>query len=777
MSRRRETIQLSLGPTANAVTAHLLNLEGLAVTASAPGTAAPVCDPLVTHRVDARHEVWVPRVLIVDEAHRLQEQQSSARPLQSENDDQNQGSQEAPTAATAAAASTWGGAVQEFNMETFSLDQFTSVDTVVSNFSFNSNEAPSRKQSPAWLSSWQQASSQLAYAPYSRYRAATGDGASSSHPPQQSSSSSRHVDWDDLGEEPEEDEEETAVLRERQRQQQMRQWDGERQQYEDQLATLWQQQEQQQSSSAPLAPFASGVDLAHNAEQNKEESHGEEGDKPAGPSDAELDGLSWMDYWMPPRPSPLADCTFGLPATSAAASLEAPPLHAFNIGSRQGSTGRALLEDFWEKIRTELERTDSCQGFNILTEGCGIYAGMTDWLLQELQQECRAAGRWVFQIAEDEMDTVKPKNEDVDAQEEASRDRATELALAQARVRNRVQRGLALSGLSDKAHVLVPLVLPSGKNQPLFRSSAELAMALETAMLPYRCRATATSEASSTLVGWNSMSGYEEGASPGAMSLGDYLTTLQPSSRYSLLELDTVMNSDSRDRLGQVLAAGTSVERDPRVRRPASSTGADYPGYWMLDEKFGGANAATASPGILTSLSPGHVPNQDRSLHHHYGLSTCLRRTLVSDSPLLNTNQQYLTSIMEGMGIRHRPETAFGLVTNQSLMQLVAMGPRYGAGSYWQYLSKSGADVPVLSVLGNTTRMYPHLNTVAKDMKEALTSSKYKGFYQREVSSGILPEPDDCEESMEACLDLRDTYEPPSGSGLADGDDDQYFDH
>lgn len=772
MSRRRETIQLSLGPTANAVTAHLLNLEGLAVTASAPGTTAPVCDPLVTHRVDARHQVWVPRVVMVDEAHRLQEQR---RPLLQGNHQQQQVS---PERAATAASSTWGGSVQEINVETFSLDPFTSVDTVVSNFSFNSNESGSgrRKQSPSWLSSWQQTSSQLAYAPYSQYRAAaTGnDGAFHSPPP---SSSSRHVDWDDLGEEPEEDQEEMAVLRERQRQQQMRQWDGEREQYEDQLATLWRQQ-QQEPSSAPLSPFASGAALAQSPQQHKEESTVEEEDTPAGPSDAELDGLSWMDYWMPPRPSPLTDCTFGLPATSAASSLEAPPLHAFNIGSRQvGGTGRAVLEEFWEKIRIELERTDSCQGFNILTEGCGIYAGMTDWLLQELQQECRAAGRWVFQIAEDETDTAKPKGENVDDHEEASRDRATELALAQARVRNRVQRGLAMSGLADKAHVLVPLVLPSKEEKSLFRSSAELAMALETAMLPYRCRSTASSEASSTLVGWNSMSGYEEGASPGRMSLGDYLTTLQPSSRYSLLELDTVMHSDSRHRLGQILAAGTSVERDPRVRRPARSTGADYPGSWLLDEKFSGANAATGSPGILTSLSPGHVPNQDRSLHHHYGLSTCLRRTLVSDSPLLSTNQQYLTSMMEGMGIRHRPETAFGLVTNQSLTQLVAMGPRYGAGSYWQYLTKSGVDVPVLSVLGNTTRMYPHLNTVAKDMKEALTSSKYQGFYQREVSSGILPEPDDCEESMEACLDLRDTYEPPNGSGLADGDDDEYFDH
>jgi len=271
------------------------------------------------------------------------------------------------------------------------------------------------------------------------------------------------------------------------------------------------------------------------------------------------------------------------------------------------------------------------------------------------------------------------------------------------------------------------------------------------------------------------MNGYEEGAPPGSMSLGDYLTTVQPSSRYSLLELDAVMTPRNRLRLGQVLAAGTSVERDPRVRPPASSAGLDLPGAWMLDEQFG-INASTAlSPGILTSLSPNHVSMHDRSLHHHFGLSTCLRRITTSDSPVLTTNQQHLTCMMEGMGIRYRPETAFGLVTAQSLTQLATMGQYSGAGSYWQYLFRADGDVPVLSVLGNTTRMYPHLHIIAKDMKAAL-SLKSKGYYQREVASGTLPELDDCDEAIESCLDLRDTYEPPSGSGLVDGDGDLYFD-
>ncbi|CAB9497736.1 expressed unknown protein [Seminavis robusta] len=634
-------------------------------------------------------------------------------------------------------------------------------DMVVTNFSLNSNSlgVPQNptQPSPSWVSSWQQTANQLAYAPYSQYRVSEQEYQSSlnyQQQQQQSSStqadttSSRHFNWDDLGEEPKEDEEEMEALRERQRREQHKQWEGERRQHEEQLSNLWQSQ--------PSNDAAAEGD-------NKGDQAGELDSRP---TEADLSKLSWMDYWMPPHPSPLTECTYGLPSTSAASSLEAPPLHAFNIASHSGYS-KTILEDFWEKIRHELERMDACQGFSILTEGSGIYAGMTDWVLQELQQECRAAGRWVFHVAEgDDHDQQEEASLDAGNQENASpRRRSTELSRAQARVRGSVQGGLALAGLSDHSHVMVPLTLPS-RQTSVFRATAELAMALETVTLPYRCQ----SSSDKTLVGWNSMSGYEEGASPGGMTMGDYLTSLQPSPRYSLLELDAVMTSENRQGLGQSLVAGTSVERDPRMRRPQSSMSTEYPGVWLFDAQY------PASPGLLTSLSPRHVAKQDRSLHHHYGLSTCLRRAQSSGSPSLNDNQQHLTCLMEGMGIRYRPETAFGLVCHQDLNKLTCASHRYGAGSYWQYLMGAGVEIPVLSVLGNTTRMYPHLHAVASQMKSALRSSKTKGFYQREVMTGTLPEVDDCDEALEQCWDLRDVYEPPNGSGLDEGEGGQYLD-
>jgi hypothetical protein len=761
MSERRETIHVSFGRTSNAVTAHLLNLEGLSATCA--GADSPICDPLVTHQIDTENQVWVPRVLLVDEAHRIQPQRAAVPNIS------NNG---VFPAANEAAASVWSGTVKEFSVESFSIPNFTEVGNVVANLSYNANESIQQSQNhqAPWLSSWKQTASQLAYAPYSQYRVSAEDQYAGHHQKQKQTEPARHVNWDELGEEPNE---ETEELRERQRLQQIQRWDEERLQLEDQLSTFW-----VPSSSTKENNVADG--------QQKTAS--------VAPLESDLDGLSWMDYWMPPY-SPLTQCTYSLPSTSTTSSFQSPPLHSYNIASNSQSID--ILDKFWEKLRLQLERTDTCQGFTIMTEDNGMYAAMTTWLLQELQQECRAAGRWVFHVVNEEDDVDAPKAEEVESHQEnavsSQTRRQTELSMTQARVRNRIQQGLALAGLSDHAHILLPLVLPSRSKHSLFRSSAELAMALETAALPYRCQASSDA----TLVGWNSISAYEEGAAPNRMSLRDYLATLQPAPRYSLLELDTVLTSSNRQRLGQSLLQGTSVERDPRMREPPRSWGTEHPGSWLLDSQFV-VSPYAPPPGILTSCSPGHVAQQDRSLHHHFGLSTCLRRGMSSNNPLLSTNQQYLTCVMEGMGIRFRPETAFGLVTR---------GFRFGAGSYWNYLFGGAAsencvansmdnpllsvlanlqnaeislvnkapDIPVLSVLGNSTRMYPYLHSTATGMKGSLKSSRTRGYYEREASNGTLPEMEDCDQALEYCWDLRDVYEPPHGSGIADGDDEEYF--
>ena len=87
---------------------------------------------------------------------------------------------------------------------------------------------------------------------------------------------------------------------------------------------------------------------------------------------------------------------------------------------------------------------------------------------------------------------------------------------------------------------------------------------------------------------------------------------------------------------------------------------------------------------------------------------------------------------------------------------------------------------PILSVLGNSTRSYPRLNTISSGFLDALHSRRNMGYFSRDVMAGVIPEKDDCEEALEYCRELMDVYEPPLGSGLVGEDEndsgDAYFD-
>ena len=162
--------------------------------------------------------------------------------------------------------------------------------------------------------------------------------------------------------------------------------------------------------------------------------------------------------------------------------------------------------------------------------------------------------------------------------------------------------------------------------------------------------------------------------------------------------------------------------------------------------------------------------------------------------------------------MKYRPEVSSGLVVRDSVAQLT------GVSSYWGSIfaerrfpsrttatgGASAAEVmspetqqqserptlsatdianntPILSVLGNSTRSYPRLNSISTGFMDSLHSRSNKGYFSRDVMSGLIPESDDCEEALEYCRELVDVYEPPLGSGLVDGEDsnddiDAYFD-
>jgi hypothetical protein len=181
------------------------------------------------------------------------------------------------------------------------------------------------------------------------------------------------------------------------------------------------------------------------------------------------------------------------------------------------------------------------------------------------------------------------------------------------------------------------------------------------------------------------------------------------------------------------------------------------PGGWLKDVSRGGILTSRSLPTATTTENAA----TDRSLHHHFSLSTSIRPVLQDDL------DKYLTSLVQGMGIQYRAERSMCTVVNQTVGQLTRIGG-YGAGAYWKKLIAK--DTPVVAVLGNTSRPYSHLRTMATDMK-AVLGARYRGYHQRDVSLGVLPEVEDCQEALANCWDLVDVYQPPDGSGLVDEGD------
>lgn len=158
-------------------------------------------------------------------------------------------------------------------------------------------------------------------------------------------------------------------------------------------------------------------------------------------------------------------------------------------------------------------------------------------------------------------------------------------------------------------------------------------------------------------------------------------------------------------------------------------------------------------------------------MHRHFALSSSLRPNQMSSinkHPL----STFTTLIMEGMGITYRPQSSVSTTVGQSLENLTGLYP-YAAGTYWKSIFGCGIDnVPVLSVIGNSTRIHSHLNTTSKNMTLSL-SRKYQGYLSRDSVMGMVPEREDCTDALEGCMSLRDTYEPPM---MFDDEEGEYFD-
>ncbi len=724
MNSPRETIQISLGPSANAITAHLLNLQGLAATSSSsPDNVC--CDPHTTHYVQGRGSgTLVPRVLMIDEA---KNQIAATNEQEVDSANQNQSHSSDPVLSGLYADSFWNGNLQVLG------DQALSETTAAAWNNGRNVVDPSRNSSPYW-----QAASSMAYSPYSRYhRTQENDPRTPQY--RADPSNSRHVVWDD--DEEEEEEEEDPYERALRQKQAERRWKTNTavdlgQELDRQIAESFQQAETApEESSSPNQGFY----LDH-----------------------------WTDIWMPPWNErsklvlPFSSQSQLVPHWNVSYQSDVPFLQEWKE------------DTLFENVRHMLEACDhGIQGVSISTEGHGMYASLATYLLEELKQECKSAGRLIYHVKHDK--TAADTKDDTSWQE-AKVDQ----------IRKQVSSGLALYDFTEKAHAVLPLQLSGESGVEFFRDTAQIAMALEASTLPFRFSgknnplfqmglqnapflAHGTSDTS-----W--------GATTARLTFSEYLQVLQPSSSHSMLELDAVSHSTetnrsiSNEKLIETLQHGTSVERDRRTRE---SRGHSYrtrprevsPGSWMRDV---GADSRDTN-GLLSSLSyctssKNYASHFDRSSHHHFALSTSVRPILSTQVDNYNTSpmSSYLTCLIEGMGIQYRPERSIATVLNQSLGHMtfgIEGGGNYGAGVYWKHIIPQ-VDTPVLAVLGNSTRAYTALNEIATDMKDGMKYGCNRGFYNRDVSNGVLPELEDCEEALEACWNKRDVYMPPSGSGL-----------
>mmetsp|Transcript_827 Transcript_827/g.1969 ORF Transcript_827/g.1969 Transcript_827/m.1969 type:complete len:681 (-) Transcript_827:83-2125(-) len=671
----RDTIHISLGPSANAVSAHLLNLYGLAATED-----SPICDAQTTHTTE--HNYHVPRAFMVDEStnypglpDQYVDQQIMAQQQQ----------QHAPTTTAQHALH-----VETFRDDSYSMTHHQASDAFANFF---------------------QTSSILAYAGQSRF----SQPESTQHQYKADPSNSRHVVWDDDEDEDQESEEEKRQRLHRQR-------------------TQWRQQQ-----AVPM--------------QQKLEDDWKQVD---------ASQLSWVDYLMPPYSRKLMGV---LPHSHQT--------HMVSHWDRYVSSpelDRWMEDTLMERIRHQLEECDYCQGFVLATEGYGIYAGIASRMLLELQEECRSAGRMVCHIRNPKLqqyqtqDETSHENDDND--DKQSNTQSWQVANVQ-RVQKGIQSGVALHGLTQNAHLVLPLHLDDDKAS-LFESSAHIALALESATAPFRLRSNSDERykiglQNSRFFGQGGMD-TRWGSTAQRLSFGEFIASLQPSDAYPLLELDSLDQGSVGD-IDQLFKIGTSVERDHRMREPSSSvTRRDRdvpPGQWLNSSKHGG---------ILSPMT--HASHVDRSAHHHFALSSAYR-------PATNVNEggsgipQTLTCMMEGMGVRYTPERCVSTVVNQSILDLTDNG--YGVGVYWRsILSRNGtvkSPVPVLSTLSNSTRSYAMVDEVATQMK-AMTGRQFKGFYNRDVMNGVLPETEDCDEALSYCLDLRDAYTPPGLDNEDGGFDD-----
>lgn len=672
------------------------------------------------------------------------------------------------------------------------------------------------------------AAATLAYSPYSRYQndpEQLPGGTNHSH---QSSSfqpghhdkngNPRHVIWDDDMEEEEEDEEERRERLAREQENERRR----RLEWQTQTAVPLAHELDLLMEQRLVSLSSSGAAAATAATSGSSSPFTSQND-----ASSRRRPIHWTDIWMPPRSE---KSRLILPYSTQSKLVPHWDVIYSSGSSNSMCADPPFLRDWkqdvlGEAVRHMLEGCDyGIQGATITAEGTGIYASLTSFLLDELHEECKSAGRMVYHVRTNNGITPTERNAAAASSSSSGGvddDDAEEVSWQQAqvrRVREHISSGLALYDFTQKAHVVLPLRLHDGENESIqqgslawFQRTAQVAMTLEGCTLPFRFQISGRNHISRPqyqlglqnapfMTRHGSIVDTHWGSTAPRLTVAEYLAMLQPSSSHCMLELDTVATGASmspgisNQELYTSIKEGTSVERDLRMRERGEQAYRSRPlevppGAWLQDRC-----SSTVDGGLLSSMSYSSLEQDittnrknggkpwDRSAHHHFALSTSVRSLVLpkNDDPVAMSN--YLTCLVEGMGVRYCPERSMGTVLNQCLGQLTfpgnlranAKGSQistvYAAGVYWKHILPA-VDTPVVAVLGNTTRAYYSLNMIAADMKSAMRGPRFRGYYNRDLMNGVLPELEDCDEALEGCWNKRDVYQPPGGAGGLDQED------
>jgi hypothetical protein len=759
-----EVIHVALGDVACEISTHLFNLQGLAGTTLTDGSAndsentslmSPTCEIDVTHEI--YRNVYVPRAVLVGRG-----MHSRTLPYESMPTTLDWSLRPEVVAATTAAKTGWSGRIETISPDT------------------QSNGKPMYDSHDGAQLEFLRQATALAWADDSRYRAPTNSHAEKRQP-STFSSTGRQVNWDDESADDEGDEMDNVQP---------------------------DQSHYSRRDAALLRQSQEALNAFWNGPEDRNAFVDDSSAPPQQPPPKTARQHHWSDYLMPPYHPDM--------------HIE-PSLNGF--GGEPESYYAALNDtawlesSVWERVRRRLEACDSCQGLVLMEssafanqgrDGGAAACGWSTALLRTWRDECPHSCTWTIHSLDNDQGIATEPDDSLQQNNVDSEQDSTRWMLRQrTKTRHDIQQALVVADQTELSNIYLPLHLPSSGTGLRSHDSALVAAALEGATLPYRlsdrhCHGTTVAQ-HQQLALQSYYSGSYHGTQPYGtapnLSYREFVRTLQrAAASRNVLELDTVRPwsdasaeaSGVSSSLAQKLQRGTSLERDWRMRQPGYDGGIhrardQLPGEWM--------NSTRTSAGLLSQLSPVPAPqlgdsktdSQDRSHHQHFALLTALRPAMVSSTV---STDVYIRSIMESTGIRYRPEQAMCAVVQQSLSQLTENG--YGAGSYWPSIFQHSGGLtavdgrghagvaslvamPVLSVLGNSTRVHAHLHSVASLAENIVspfrgrpgrTFSQARAAFLRDVGTSTLPEIDDCVEAVASCLDLRDSYEPSSGSGF-----------